>query len=83
MHRPGRSGELAERSVAEAVSARRWRKEAHLHKIEQVNARIQAVVQLDAEGALQSATAAADSLSRGVAVGASRGVPTLNDCIET
>lgn len=58
--------------------------EAHLERIRQVNPRLNAVVQLAAEGALEAARTADAALSRGQIYGPLHGVPvTLKDAIET
>ena len=56
---------------------------ASLERIEEVNPRLNAVVQMDAEQALEEADAADQALTRGDAVGPLHGVPfTLKDAIE-
>ncbi|MGA3327606.1 MAG: amidase, partial [Terriglobia bacterium] len=56
---------------------------ASLERIEEVNPRLNAVVQMDAEQALEEADAADQALARGDAVGPLHGVPfTLKDAIE-
>jgi amidase len=58
--------------------------EAHLRRIETVNPKINAVVTLDAPGALEAADRADRELARGGAVGPLHGVPfTLKDMHET
>jgi amidase len=58
--------------------------EAHLRRIAAVNPLINAVVQLDAERALDAARAADDVLARRVAIGPLHGVPfTVKDNVET
>jgi amidase len=57
---------------------------AHLQRIDAVNPRINAVVQLRAEAALEQARAADAAIARGDAVGPLHGVPfTVKDWIET
>ncbi|MBI5283724.1 MAG: amidase [Chloroflexi bacterium] len=57
---------------------------AHLRRIEAVNPRINAVVQLRAEAALKQASAADAAIARGDAIGPLHGVPfTVKDWIET
>ena len=64
-------------SAAEVVAA-------HLARIEAVNPRLNAVVQLTAEAACQAAEAADQALARGEAVGPLHGVPfTVKDWLET
>jgi amidase len=85
------SNNLLEASAAELARLIRQRRfssreivEAHLRRIEQVNSRINAVVQLDSEGAMRSARAADESLARGVQLGPLHGIPfTVKDWIET
>lgn len=58
--------------------------EAHLRRIERVNPLINAVVQLDADRALDAARSADDALARGTPVGPLHGVPfTAKDNFET
>jgi amidase len=58
--------------------------EAHLRRIDEVNAKLNAVVQLTAHAALAEARAADATLTRGDAVGSLHGVPfTVKDWIET
>jgi Asp-tRNA(Asn)/Glu-tRNA(Gln) amidotransferase A subunit family amidase len=58
--------------------------ELHLQRIELVNDRLNAVVQLDAEGALRAASYADQALTRGAVTGPFHGVPfTVKDWIET
>jgi amidase len=58
--------------------------EAHLRRIERVNPSINAVVQLDADRALDAARVADDEIARGVRVGPLHGVPfTVKDNFET
>jgi amidase len=72
------------RLVREKRASSREVVEAHLRRIEQVNFRINAVVQLDSKGALRSAIAADEALSRGFTIGPLHGVPfTVKDWIET
>lgn len=57
--------------------------QAHLQRIEQVNPRLNAVVQLAAEQALDQARAADAALARGQPIGALHGVPfTVKDWID-
>ncbi|MDP9161204.1 MAG: amidase [Acidobacteriota bacterium] len=49
--------------------------EAHLSEIEKLNPKLNAFVQLNAEGALEEARAAQDRLQRGEAIGPLHGVP--------
>jgi len=64
-------------SSAEAV-------DAHLRRIEAVNPRLNAVVQLGADAARTAARAADDAIARGDALGPLHGVPfTVKDWIET
>ncbi len=57
---------------------------AHLELIEEVNPRLNAVVQVCAEQALQAARRADETLARGEVIGPLHGVPfTLKDAIET
>ncbi len=58
--------------------------QAHLRRIEGVNTRLNAVVQLAAEQALEAARAADAALTRGRRIGALHGVPfTVKDWIDT
>ncbi len=58
--------------------------EAHLDRIEAENPRLNAIVQLDAEGARAAARTADAAIAAGAAVGALCGVPfTVKDWIET
>ena len=58
--------------------------EAHLERIDHVNGRLNAVVQVDREGARAAARSADDALARGDAVGPFHGVPfTAKDNMET
>ena len=58
--------------------------EAHLRRIEEENPRLNAIVQLDADGARASAAAADAALASGADVGPLHGVPfTVKDWIET
>src|SRR2546421_94415 len=58
--------------------------DAHLRRIDEVNPRINAVVQMDAERARAEARAADEAIARGDDVGPLRGVPfTVKDWIET
>ena len=58
--------------------------DAHLRRIADVNATLNAVVQLDADRAIASARAADDAVARGDDVGPLHGVPfTVKDWIET
>ena len=58
--------------------------EAHLARIEEVNDRLNAVVQLCAERALEEAREADDALARGESKGSLHGVPiTLKDSLDT
>src|SRR5208282_4365580 len=85
------SNDLLEASAGELARLIRQRRfssreivEAHLRRIEQVNSRINAVVQLDSEGAMRSAIAADESLARGAQLRLLHGVPfTVKDWIET
>jgi amidase len=75
--------ELARLIRERQVSAREV-VETHLQRIREVNDRLNAVVQLDAEGALQAAIDADDALARGNILGPFHGVPfTVKDWIET
>ncbi len=57
--------------------------EAHLRRVEQVNARLNAVAQLDGDVALEAARAADEALARGEPPGPLHGVPfTVKDWIE-
>lgn len=84
-------GELIYRSASSLARAIREKKassvevvEAHLRRIEQVNPKLNAVVQLRAEEALAEARAADKALSRGKLSGPLHGVPvTIKDAIET
>ncbi len=49
--------------------------EAHLSKIEKLNPKLNAFVQLNAEGALKEAQSAQDNLQRGETIGSLHGVP--------
>ncbi|MBN1579474.1 MAG: amidase [Anaerolineae bacterium] len=69
-----RAREVSSRDVVEACLAR----------IEQVNARLNAVVQIDAESALLQARQADDELARGQVRGPLHGVPmTIKDSLDT
>lgn len=58
--------------------------EAHLRRIEQVNPQINAVVQIDADRALDAARSADQALAQGTRVGPLHGVPfTAKDNLET
>jgi amidase len=58
--------------------------EAHLRRIDAVNERLNAVVQLTADSALDAARAADEALARGDALGPLHGVPfTVKDWLET
>ena len=77
------ASELAHLVRERDVSAREL-VEAHLRRIEQVNPQINAVVQLDAERALEAARSADRALARGIPVGPLHGVPfTAKDNFET
>lgn len=77
------ASELAHLVRGRDVSAREL-VEAHLRRIEQVNPRINAVVQLDAERALETARSADRALAQGIPVGPLHGVPfTAKDNFET
>ncbi|MBL8510143.1 MAG: hypothetical protein JNM52_00735 [Betaproteobacteria bacterium] len=57
---------------------------AHLQRIEAVNLRLNAVVQIAAEQALSQARAADAALARGDVCGPLHGVPmTIKDCLDT
>lgn len=74
---------LARRLRAQEVGARELA-EACLRRIEAVNPKLNAVVQLRAEGALDEADAADRALARGDAVGPLHGVPvTIKDSFDT
>jgi amidase len=83
--------ELVFRSAGEIADAIRNRRvsavevvEAHLRRIERCNPALNAVVTLDAEGALDAARGADAALARGEFGGLLHGVPvTLKDCHET
>ena len=75
--------ELGKLIASKQVSSREV-VEAHLRRIDEVNPRLHAVVQLRAEGALADARAADAALLRGHATGPLYGVPfTVKDWIET
>jgi len=84
-------GDLCFRSASELAHLVRERDvsarelvEAHLRRIEQVNPQINAVVQLDADRALEAARNADRTLARGIPVGPLHGVPfTAKDNFET
>jgi amidase len=77
------ASELAHLVRGRDVSAREL-VEAHLRRIEQVNPRINAVVQIDAERALEAARSADRALAQGIPVGPLHGVPfTAKDNFET
>ena len=84
-------GDLCFRSASELAHLVRERHvsarelvEAHLRRIEQVNPQINAVVQLDADRALEAARSADRALARGIPVGPLHGVPfTAKDNFET
>jgi amidase len=77
------ASELAHLVRERDVSAREL-VEAHLRRIEQVNPQINAVVQLDADRALEAARSADRALTRGIPVGPLHGVPfTAKDNFET
>src|SRR3954451_13831178 len=69
--------ELAARIRAREVSAREVM-QAHLAQIERVNPKVNAIVTLDAEGALKAADAADESLARGHAWGPLHGLPVAH-----
>jgi Asp-tRNA(Asn)/Glu-tRNA(Gln) amidotransferase A subunit family amidase len=57
--------------------------EAHLNKIENLNRRLNALVQVDGEGAVRQARAAEDALNRGSKLGPLHGVPvSIKSAIE-
>jgi amidase len=81
---------IYESTAAMAAAIRRKEISAHelarasLGRIEEVNSRLNAVVQLCAEGALEEARQADRALAQGEAIGPLHGVPfTLKDAIET
>ena len=82
---------LTSASASELAAAIRAREvssteaiDAHLARIEAVNPRLNAVVQLDAEGARATARARDEALARGETPGPLHGVPfTVKDWIET
>ena len=77
------ASELAHLVRERDVSAREL-VEAHIRRIEQVNPQINAVVQLDAERALEAACSADQALVQGIPVGPLHGVPfTAKDNFET
>jgi amidase len=77
------AGELAHLVRERDVSAREL-VEAHLRLIERVNPQINAVVQLDADRALEAARSADRALAQGIPVGPLHGVPfTAKDNFET
>ena len=58
--------------------------DAHLSRLESVNPKLNAVVQLRADAARQQARAADEAVSRGARVGPLHGVPiTLKDSLDT
>jgi len=79
-----RSATALARAIREREVSSREVVEAHLRRIEAVNAKLNAVVQLTAERALERAGEADDALARGEAWGPLHGVPfTVKDWIET
>lgn len=72
------------RAIREREVSSREVIEAHVRRIEAVNANLNAVAQLTAERALERAREADDALARGEAWGPLHGVPfTVKDWIET
>jgi amidase len=75
--------ELAARLRRKDVSAREVMA-AHLERIERVNPRVNAIVTLAAERAIEDAARADDSLARGEPVGVLHGLPALHkDLVDT
>jgi amidase len=66
--------ELAHQIHTKELSAREVMM-AHLAQIERVNPTVNAIITLDAEGAMQQATAADEALARGATVGPLHGLP--------
>ena len=66
--------EMARRLRAKELSAREVMA-AHLDRIEQLNPRLNAIVTLDADRAIEAARAADDTIARGGAVGLLHGLP--------
>jgi Asp-tRNA(Asn)/Glu-tRNA(Gln) amidotransferase A subunit family amidase len=68
------ANEMAERIRSRQVSPVELM-QAHLSRIEQLNPKLNAFVEVDAEGALRLAKAAEGALARGAAIGSLHGVP--------
>ena len=66
--------ELVQKMRAREISARELM-QAHLEQIERVNPHVNAIVTLDAEGALRAAQAADEKIARGEALGVLHGLP--------
>jgi amidase len=85
------SGELLRASASQLARMIRERTvsardvaEAHLTRIDAVNARVHAVVQSDPDAVMRAAAAADEALARGDAIGPLHGVPfTAKDWLET